>query len=162
MFLVTFLGPMAPYLYAHVYREKICKVLTIERLIEIVSKSFWELHSLKCCDGWIVEGLQVKAEITVTQTLLWTGKEILGASLQFHCIHGFIDKSELHFVFQFYTMHNVDYSDFIFPGCRRKRGDTSWTWRQRSCLLWTPSMSHCQVRSLVSDFFGTDQRILFI
>ena len=40
-------------------------------------------------------------------------EEILGASLQFHCIHGFIDKSELHFVFQFYTMHNVYYSDFF-------------------------------------------------
>ena len=76
--LVTFLGPMTPYLYAHVFREKICKVVTIERLIEIVSKSFWELHSLKCCDGWIVEGLQVKAEITVTQTLFkWTGKRFL-------------------------------------------------------------------------------------
>ena len=37
---VTFLGPMTPYLYAHVFREKICKVVTIERLIEIVSKSF--------------------------------------------------------------------------------------------------------------------------
>ena len=81
---VTFLGPMTPYLYAHVFREKICKVVTIERWIEIVSKSFWELHSLKCCDGWIVEGLQVKAEITVTQTLLkWTGKRFLVLACKF-------------------------------------------------------------------------------